>query len=101
MPQFCEYVNAVFSKFNEKSLYYKNNSQKPVRVVFGGDKRSKCTKFHFSVVAPGVTTSAYNVKIFAIYKAADSRDNMRKVLHPFYKHHKRCNTWIFTYRVTR
>ena len=78
------YVNAVFNKFNEKSLYYKNNRQEPVRVVFGGDKEGNSTKFHFSIVAPGVTTSAYDVKIFAIYEAADSRDNMRKVLHPFY-----------------
>ena len=32
------YVNAVFNKFNGKSLYCKNNMQEPVRVVFGGDK---------------------------------------------------------------
>ena len=78
------YVSAVFNKFNEKSLYYKNNRQEPVRVVFGGDKGGNSTKFHFAVVAPGVTTSGYDVKIFAIYEAADSRDNMRKVLLPFY-----------------
>ena len=78
------YVNPVFNKFNEKSLYYENNRQKPNRVVFGGDKGCNSTKFHFSIDATGVTTSAYDVKIFAIYEAVDSRDNMRKVLHHFY-----------------
>ena len=78
------YDNAVFNRFNEKSLYYKNNRQEPIRVVFGEDKGGNSTKFHFSIVAPGVTTSAYDVKIFAIYEAADSHNNMQKVLHPFY-----------------
>ena len=76
------YVNVVFNKFNGKSLYCKNNRQDPVRVVFGGDKGCNSTKFHFSIDATGVSTSAYDVKIFAIYEAADSRDNKRKVLHP-------------------
>ena len=66
------------------SLYYKNNRQKPVRVVFGGDKGCNSTKFQFLIDASGVITSAYDVKIFAIYEAADSCDNMRKVLHSFY-----------------
>ena len=78
------YVNAVFNKFNEKSLYYKNNRQEPVRVVLGLGKGGNSTKFHFSIVVPGVTTSAYDVEIVVIYEAVDSRDNMRKVLHPFY-----------------
>ena len=84
MKNLLGYVNAVFNKFNEKYLYYKENRQEPVREVFGGDKGGHSTKFHFSIGASGVTTSAYDVKIFAIYEAADSRDNMRKILHPFY-----------------
>ena len=84
MKNLLGYVNAVFNKFNEKYLYYKENRQEPVREVFGGDKGDHSTKFHFSIGASGVTTSAYDVKIFTIYEAADSRDNMRKILHPFY-----------------
>ena len=84
MKNLLGYINAVFNKFNEKYLYYKENRQEPVREVFGGDKGGHSTKFHFSIGASGVTTSAYDVKIFAIYEAADSRDNMRKILHPFY-----------------
>ena len=62
----------------------RSRQEEPFRVVFGGDKGGNSTKFHFSIVAPGVTTSAYNVKIFLIYEAVDYRDNMQKVLHPFY-----------------
>ena len=36
------------------------------RVDFGGDKEGNSTKFLFSIVAPGITTSAYDVKIIAI-----------------------------------
>ena len=61
-----EYGNAVFSKFNEKSLYHENNRHEPVRVVFGGDKVCNSIKFNFSIVALGLTTSAYDVKILAI-----------------------------------
>ena len=71
-------VDVVFSKFIE------NNRQEPVRIVFGGDKGGNSTKFHFSFVAPGVTTSAYHVKIIVIQEAADSCNSMWKVLHPFY-----------------
>ena len=77
------YVNEAFNKFI-KILYYTNNRQEPVRVVFGSDKGGNSTKFPFSIVAPSVTPSAQDAKIFAIYEAADFRDNMRKVLHPFY-----------------
>ena len=78
------YGYAVFRKFNEKSLNYKNNRLEPVSVVFGSDKVCSSAKFNFSIVAHGFTTSAYDVKIFEIYEAADSFDNMQKVLHPFY-----------------
>ena len=78
------YGCAVFRKFNEKSLNYKNNRREPVSVVFGSDKVCSSAKFNFSIVAHGFTTSAYDVKIFEIYEAADSCDNMKKVLHPFY-----------------
>ena len=61
-----------------------DNIDEPVCIVFGGDKGGNSTKFHFSIVAPGITASAYNVKIFAMYEAADTRDNIRKVLHPFF-----------------
>ena len=57
--------------------------KEPVRVVYGGKKEGNFTKVIFSIVALGVTTSTYDVKIFVIYETADSSDNMRKVLHPF------------------
>lgn len=57
--------------------------KEPVRVVYGGKKERNFTKVVFSIVALGVTTSTYDVKIFVIYETADSSDNMRKVLHPF------------------
>ena len=74
------YIEAVFCKFCEKHSFYVDNNDEPVCIVFGGDKGGTSTKFHFPIVAPGITASAYNVKIFAIYEAADTRDNIRKVL---------------------
>ena len=78
------YIEAVFCKFCEKHSFYVDNNDEPVCIVFGGDKGETSTKFHFSIVAPGITASAYNVKIFAMYEAADTRDNIRKVLDPFF-----------------
>ena len=46
------------------------------RLVFGVEQEGNSTKFYFSIVALGVTTSAYDVKIFTTYEAPDSRDNM-------------------------
>ena len=77
------YFNAVFTKFIEKSSCYTNNRQEPIGVFFGGDKWGSSTKLHFSIVAPGVTASAYDVKTFVIY-----------VLRPFYNTIKIWNTWI-------
>ena len=78
------YIEAVFCKFCEKHSFYVDNNDEPVCIVFGGDKGGTSTKFHFSIVAPGITASAYNVKIFAMYEATDTRDNIRKVLDPFF-----------------
>ena len=78
------YIEAVFCKFCEKNSFYVDNNNEPVCIVFGGDKGGTSTKFHFSIVVPGITASAYNVKIFAMNEAADTRDNTRKVLNPFF-----------------
>ena len=56
----------------------------PVPIVFRGDKEGTSTKFHFSIMTPGITASAYNKKIFAMYEAVDTCDNIRKVLDPFF-----------------
>ena len=61
-----------------------DNIDEPVCVVFGGNKGGTSTKFHLSIVAPGITASAYSVKIFAMYEAADTHDSNRKVLDPFF-----------------
>ena len=53
-------------------------------IVFEGDKGDTSKKFHFSIVAPDITASPYNMKIFAMYEAADTHDKFRNVLHlPF------------------
>ena len=78
------YTEAVFCKFCKRHSFYVDNNDEPVCIVFGGDKGGTSTKFHFSIMAPGITASAYNVKIFAMYEAADTCDNMKKVLQPFF-----------------
>ena len=61
-----------------------DNIDEPVCIVFGGDKGGTSTKSHFSIVAPRITASTYNVKIFAMYEAVDTHDKIRKVLEPFF-----------------
>ena len=51
--------------------------------MIGADKVSSYTKFHFEIVAPGIISSTYNVHIFAMFEALNSRQNMLKVLEPF------------------
>ena len=77
------YNEANFCKFWEKNSFYVDNIDEPVPIVFRGDKGGTSTKFHFSIMTPGITTSAYN-KLFAMYEAADTCDNIRKVLDPFF-----------------
>ena len=78
------YNEANFCKFWEKNSFYVDNIDQPVPIVFRGDKGGTSTKFHFSIMTPGITTSAYNKKLFAMYEAADTCDNIRKVLDPFF-----------------
>ena len=78
------YIEAVFCKFCEKHSFYVDSIDEPVCIVFGEDKGGTSTKFHFSIVEPSITASAYNVQILAIYEAANTRDNIRKVLDPFF-----------------
>ena len=75
------YIEAVFCKLGEKQLLYVDNIDEIVCIGFGGDKGETSGKFHFSIVAPDITASPYNMKIFAMYEAADTRDKFRKVLH--------------------
>ena len=78
------YNEANFCKFWEKNSLYVNNIDEPVPIVFRGDKGGTSTKFHFSIMTLGITASAYNKKIFAIYEAVDTYDNIRKVFDPFF-----------------
>ena len=78
------YNEANFCKFWGKNSFYVDNIDEPVPIVFRGDKGGTSTKFHFSIMTPGITTSAYNKKLFAMYEAADTCDNIRKVLDPFF-----------------
>ena len=52
-------------------------------ILIGGEKWGSYTNFHFESVAPGIVSSGYNVHIFAIFEALDSRQNMLNVLEPF------------------
>ena len=88
MPMFC-----VQKTFLNMLMQFSTNSVKSFcaiqiagrsQLVFGGYKGGNSTKLYFSILAPGITTSACDVEIFLIYEAADSCDNMEKVLHPFY-----------------
>ena len=78
------YTEIVFCKFCEKHSFYVDNIDESVCIVFGGDKGGTSTKFYFSIVEPGITASAYKMKIFAMYEAADTPDNIRKVLDPLF-----------------
>ena len=93
------YIEAVFCKFCEKHSFYADNIDEPVCIVFGGDKGGASTKFYFSIVARGITASAYNVKIFAMFEAVDTRDNIKMVLLPFLAPSKICNNQNFALRV--
>ena len=72
-----------FAILNKQIAYFFDQPERKVNISTGGDTCGSYTKFHFQIVAPGIVSSAYNVRIFAMYEALDSRQNMLKVLEPF------------------
>ena len=77
------YICSVFAILKKRTTYFHEHPEREVNILIGGDKGGSYTKFHFENVAPGIVSSAYNVHIFAMYEALDSRQNMLKVLEPF------------------
>ena len=77
------YICSVFAILKKRTTYFHEHAEHEVNILIGGDKGGSYTKFHFEIVAPGIVSSAYNVHIFAMYEALDSRQNMLKVLEPF------------------
>ena len=77
------YICSVFAILNKRTTYFLEHPEREVNILIGGDKGGSYTKFHFEIVAPGIVSSAYNVHIFAMFEALDSRQNILKVLEPF------------------
>ena len=77
------YITAVFKLLQTKHKNFPKTEEEPINIVFGGDKGGSLTKFHFEIVATELPLSAYGVKIFVMYKAADTASNMLKVISPF------------------
>ena len=79
----CSYVCSVFVILNKRTTYFLEHPEREVNILIGGDKGGSYTKFHFEIVASGIVSSAYNVHIFVMFEALNSRQNMLKVLEPF------------------
>ena len=77
------YICSVFAILKKRTTYFHEHPEREVNILIGGDKGGSYTKFHFEIVAPDTVSSAYNVHIFAMHEALDSRQNMLKVLKPF------------------
>ena len=77
------YICSVFAILKNQTTYFHEHPEREVNILIGGDKGGSYTKLHFEIVAPGIVSSAYNVHIFAMFEALDSRQNMLKVLEPF------------------
>ena len=72
-----------FAILSERATYFLEHPEHELNILIGGDKGGSYTKFHFEIVTPGTVSSAYNVHIFAMFEALDSRQNMLIVLEPF------------------
>ena len=68
-----------FAILNKQIAYFLDQPERKVNISTEGDTGGSYTKFHFQIVAPDIVSSAYNVHIFAMYEALDSRQNMLKV----------------------
>ena len=77
------YICSVFTILNKQTTYFSEHPECEVNILIGGDKGGSYTKFHFEIVASAIVSSAYNVHIFAILEALDSRQNMLNVLETF------------------
>ena len=88
------YVCSVFAILNQGTTYFFEHPDRKVNILIGGNKGGSYTKFHFEIVAPGIVSSAYNVHIFAMSEALDSRQSMLKVLEPLKSKSCICSTKI-------
>ena len=81
-----QYIHFIVNNLDlQRKLQY-DNFDGNIWLSFDGDKGGKNMKFHFEIINCKDSGSVYNVHIFAMYKGADSCQNMAKVLRKFLRH---------------
>ena len=72
------YICSVFAILKKHTAYFHEHPERETNILIGGDKGSFYKKFRFQIVAPGIVSLEYNVHIFSMFEALDSRKNMLK-----------------------